>query len=64
VNERVPFEKQFDQTKLDHFETIGVASTGWRSTTDYDAAEDYLKMAQDLFSMREEKPRCSAETPC
>ena len=64
VNERVPFEKQFDQNKLDNFEAVGVASTGWRSTVDHDAAEDYLKMAQDLYSMREEKPRCNAETPC
>ena len=64
VNERVPFHKQFDQNKLDQFETIGVASTGWRSTTDYDAAQDYLRMAQDRYSMREEKPRCNAETPC
>lgn len=64
VNERVPFEKQFDQNKLDHFETIGVASTGWRSTTDHDAAEDYIKMAQTLYEKREEAPRCSAEKPC
>lgn len=64
VNERVPFDKQFDQNKLDQYETMGVASTGWRSTTDHDAAEDYIRMAQTLYEKREAAPRCTSETPC
>ena len=64
VNERMPFQKQFDAAQLDNYRSIGVATTNWRTTTDYDAAQDYLRMAQDLYSMREEKTRCNAETPC
>ena len=64
VNERTPFQRTFDQAQLENYRSMGVATTGWRTTTDYDAANDYLKMAQDLYSMREEKPRCTAETPC
>ena len=64
VNDRIPYEKQFDAGQLDNYKSIGVDHTGWRTTTDYDATEDYLRVAQDLYSMREEKPRCNAETPC
>lgn len=64
VNERVPLEKQFDQSKLDNFEALGVPATGWRTTTDYKAVEDYVRMAQSLYEQRETAPRCSAETPC
>lgn len=62
--ERIPYEKQFDVYKLDHYKTIGVSTAGWRTTTDYQAAEDYIKMAQSLFGSRETTPYCGPDTPC
>lgn len=59
VEERIPFEKEYgDKAELEHHKVMGVASTGWRTTTDYDAAEDYMTMARSLFDQRELRPRC------
>lgn len=64
VNERIPFQTQFDEAALNNYRSIGVDYAAWRTTTDYDAAKDYIRMAQDLYQMREEKPRCNAEFTC
>lgn len=64
VLERIPFEKKGDADKLEHYRQIGISTEGWRTTTDYDAVEDYIAMAQTLFSQREETPRCNAQNPC
>lgn len=59
IQERIPFEKEYgDKATLEHHKTMGVASTGWRTTTDYDAAEDYMTMARSLFDQRELRPLC------
>lgn len=64
VLERIPFEKKGDAGKLEHYRQIGISTEGWRTTTDYDAVEDYIAMAQTLFSQRVEAPRCTAQNPC
>jgi hypothetical protein len=65
IQERIPFEKEHgDKATLEHHKTMGVASTGWRTTTDYEAAEDCMNMARSLFGQRETEPYCGPETPC
>ncbi|MGQ0428633.1 MAG: hypothetical protein ACT4UQ_01685 [Gammaproteobacteria bacterium] len=61
VQERIPFGKEGDKAKLEHYRQVGVATTAWRTTTDYEAVEDYLKMAQELFGQRETAPYCGPE---
>jgi len=64
VLERIPYEKKGDEARLDHYRQLNVSTTGWRTTTDYEAAEDYMKMALSFFETREAAPRCGPETRC
>jgi hypothetical protein len=65
VLERIPYEKEYlDKPALDHYQTIGVDATGWRTTTDYEAVEDYLKMARTLFDERATAANCTRPTDC
>jgi hypothetical protein len=60
VTERIPYEKKMgDDPWLDQYAMLGVSTAGYRTTTDYEAAEDYLKMARSLFGERNHAPRCS-----
>lgn len=59
ITERIPYEKKFlDEPKLEQWRTMNVPTTGWRTTTDYDAAEDYMKMASTVFGERETRTNC------
>jgi hypothetical protein len=59
VNERIPTEKRLiDQPRLDQYQMMNVSTTGWRTTTDYDAAEDYMSVAGELFSERKTTEEC------
>ncbi len=62
VVERIPFEKQGDKARLEQYETYGTPTTGWRTVTDYEAAEDYMNMARTLFDQRETAIGC--QHPC
>jgi hypothetical protein len=65
VQERIPSEKKFsDEPKLQQFQQLNVPATGWRTTADYKATEDYLTMARSIFEQRETAPRCRPETYC
>ena len=59
VLERIPFEKKGDEGKLEHYRTLNVSTKGWRTTTDYEAAEDYMNMASSLFGERKHQPFCA-----
>lgn len=57
--ERIPHEKEFmDKPRLNAYEMHGIDAKGWRTTTDYEAVEDYMKMAAKLFAQREPEPWC------
>jgi hypothetical protein len=59
VGERIPYEKEaIDKPKLEQFQTLNVSTDGWRTTTDYEAAEDYLNRTSTLFSERADHPNC------
>jgi len=61
VQERIPYEKKFsDEAELEHYRTLNVPTEGWRTTTDYEAAEDYMKVASALFGARAHQPNCPA----
>jgi hypothetical protein len=65
VLERIPYEKRFiDEPALQHYQSLQVSTTGWRTTTDYDAAEDYIEMARTLFSERATTRRCGPGPAC
>lgn len=64
VLERTPHMKKLDEPKLQQFKQLNIPATGWRTTTDYEAAEKYLKMASSVFGEREHLPRCRPETHC
>jgi hypothetical protein len=59
VGERIPYEKEMiDGPRLRQYETLNVSTDGWRTTTDYEAAEDYLGRAYTLFGERASHPNC------
>jgi hypothetical protein len=65
VLERIPYEKEFgDKPKLDSYKRMGVDATGWRTTSDYEAVEDYLKMANSLFAERALRAYCVRAVDC
>lgn len=65
LQERIPYEKQaYDQSKLQNFLQLNVPAKGWRTTTDYEAAEDYMNRASSLFGERETEPGCRATDGC
>jgi hypothetical protein len=65
VQERIPYERKLiDQPKLDQFKLLSVPADGWRTTTDFDAAVDYMKMAANVFGHRAAWPLCREETYC
>jgi hypothetical protein len=60
VHERIPYEKKLnDESRLNNFKMMGVSSEGYRTTTDFEAAIDYMKMAYSLYGQRMAKPLCS-----
>ena len=65
VQERIPYEKKLiDEPALENYKMLSVPTTGWRTTTDYDAARDYMRMVSGLFEKRQPDPLCRAETSC
>lgn len=61
VQERIPYEKKnIDEPLLEQYQMIGVSTAGYRTTTDYEAVEDYLKVAYRIFAERYVRPRCEA----
>lgn len=60
LQERIPYEKEFgDKATLEHYKTMDVATTGWRTTTDFEAALDYMSMARSFFDQRDVYPFCT-----
>lgn len=65
VQERMPYEKKLiDDPKLDQYKLLSVPSEGYRTTTDYDAAIDYMKMASELYGGRMANPLCRKGNTC
>ena len=65
VLERIPYEKKnVDEPWLEQYRMIGVSTAGYRTTTDYEAVEDYLKAAFRIFGERAHAPNCTAADPC
>ena len=65
VQERTPYLQKFsDQPVLDQFKMMDISSAGYRTTADYEAAEDYIKMASTLFDQRNQRPHCTAPDHC
>ncbi len=65
ITERIPYEKKnFDEPWLEQYRMVGVSTTGYRTTTDYEAVEDYLKAAYRIFGERGYRPYCRADGHC
>ena len=65
VGERIPYQKKLvDEPALQNYTQLNVSSAGWRTTTDYDAAVDYMKMASKMYEKRDIAPQCGPENGC
>lgn len=65
VQERIPYEKKLiDEGKLSNFKLLNVPAAGYRTTTDMDAAIDYMNMASSVYSQRMADPFCRKENAC
>lgn len=65
VQERIPYEKKLvDEPTLEQYKMMDFPAAGWRTTTDYEAAEDYIKMASKLFGERRERSLCPPTGRC
>ena len=65
VQERIPYEKKIiDEPRLEQYQMMGVSTAGYRTTTDYDAVGDYLKVAFRIFAERNNRPYCSSDGRC
>ncbi|MGH8135035.1 MAG: hypothetical protein ACRER4_01710 [Steroidobacteraceae bacterium] len=62
VNERIPTEKRLiDQPRLDQYQMMNVSTTGWRTTSDYDAVENYLRVSSEVFAVRKASLVCEID---
>jgi hypothetical protein len=65
VQERIPYEqKLIDEPRLNNFKMLGVPADSYRTTTDIEAAIDYMKMASSLYGQRVADPICRKESFC
>ena len=65
VQERMPYEKKLiDDPALEQYKMMDISTESYRTTTDYDAVEDYLKSAFRIFGERRGSPYCAADHPC
>jgi hypothetical protein len=65
VQERIPYEKKLiDEGKLSNFKMLNVPADGYRTTTDMDAAIDYMNMASSVYGERMADPFCRKENAC
>ena len=65
ISERIPYEKKnYDEPWLEQYRMMSVSTEGFRTTTDYEAVEDYLKVAYRIFGERRERPHCGADDRC
>jgi hypothetical protein len=65
VQERIPYEKKMiDEPKLTSFKMLNVPADGYRTTSEIEAAIDYMKMASTLYGQRMADPMCRKETFC
>ena len=59
INERIPTEKRLiDQPLLDQYQMMDIPTTGWRTTSDYQAVIDYIGMAGEMFDQRKDTVAC------
>jgi hypothetical protein len=65
VRERIPYEKKLgDEGKLYNYKMMNVPADDFRTTTDMEAAIDYMKMASTVYGNRMADPMCRKETYC
>ena len=65
IQERIPYEKRtVEQPLLEQFQQLNVSTAGYRTTTDYEAVEDYLRAAREIFDERPYRPYCGADGRC
>jgi hypothetical protein len=65
VQERIPYEKKLiDDSKLYNYKMLNVPADDYRTTTDFEAAIDYMKMASTVYGNRMADPMCRKETYC
>jgi hypothetical protein len=61
VQERIPIDQKGDQATIANYEMMNTPAASYRSVAAMKAVEDYIKLAQELFSHRTWEPRCTAD---
>lgn len=65
VQERIPYSKKLvDEAALNQFKMLNVPAGGYRTTSDIEAAMDYMKMASSLYGQRMADPFCQVMNAC
>ena len=65
VQERIPYEQKLgDEGKLMNYKLLNVPADDYRTTTDFEAAIDYMKMAASLYGERMADPFCRMLNAC
>jgi len=60
IQERIPHHvKYIDEPKLKNYEMMSIPAAGYKSTAEFEAVEDYLKLSGQLFGERVYRPRCT-----
>ena len=59
--ERLPYYAKHEAAKQANEEMLGTANPAYKPTAMYDATEDYIKRAYEVFGQREYRPHCTAD---
>jgi hypothetical protein len=65
VQERTPYSKKLvDEPRLDNFKLLNIPPGEYRTTSDMDAAIDYMNMASSVYGARMSDPYCRKDYGC
>ena len=65
VQERAPYSRKLiDEPALNQFKLLNAPAGNYRTTSDIEAAIDYMKMASAVYGHRMYDPFCRAENAC
>jgi hypothetical protein len=61
TNEWIPFHDRLGSQNAQTYAIMGTPSAAWKTVSAQDAALKYLDAVGELYGLRREKPRCTAE---
>jgi len=59
IQKRIPAGEERDRKKVEIYENMyKTPATNYKSVATYDAVEDYIELAQELYQWRQPTPKC------